>query len=148
VACRCEDRADDSEDLRAREERSLLRILAACRAQGRELMLEIAGARPAEVIARLYAAGIRPDWWALEGPPSAALLADCARAIAAGDPHCRGALVVLDGPLADLIRQLGVAAASPVVRGFIAAGSMAAGTGAAEHFRALVEAWQAAKERH
>jgi 5-dehydro-2-deoxygluconokinase len=121
---------------------------AACRAQGRELLVMIAGAAaPAQAIARLYARGIRPDWWALDPPADPQILAACAREIATGDAYCRGVLVLLQEPPAEATQRLTVAAASPIVRGFIAAGSIQSQSGVAERFRALTEAWQAAKER-
>jgi 5-dehydro-2-deoxygluconokinase len=104
-------------------------------------------APPARPIAHLYALGIRPDWWALAAPADPRVLEACARALAAGDAYSRGVLVLVEGPPEEAAQRLAVAAASPIVRGFIVAGSIAGPTGAAERFRALTEAWQAAKER-
>jgi 5-dehydro-2-deoxygluconokinase len=138
VACRYEeDRAE-----------GLAQAYAACRAQGRELLVVVGGAAPpAPAIARLYARGIRPDWWALASAADPEVLAACARAIAVGDAYCRGVLVLLEDLPAGGAQRLALAAASPIVRGFIATGSILKETGGAERFRALTEAWQAAKER-
>jgi 5-dehydro-2-deoxygluconokinase len=136
VACRYQEDATQG----------LVQAHAACRAQGRELMVVIGGtAPPAQAIARLYALGMRPDWWALAAPADPGILEACAQAIAAGDAYCRGVIVLLDETPAAAPHRLAMAAASPVVRGFIAAGSIP--TGVAERFRTLTEAWQAAKER-
>jgi 5-dehydro-2-deoxygluconokinase len=127
---------------------SVAQAYAACRAQGRELLVVVAGAAPpARAIEGLYARGIRPDWWALAAPADPEVLGTCARAIAAGDAYCRGVLVLLEDLPAAAAQRLAVAAGSPIVRGFIAAGSILGQTGVAERFRALTEAWQAAKER-
>lgn len=137
VACRYEEDAAEG----------LAQAYAACRAQGRELLVVIGGTAPAaQAIARLYALGVRPDWWGLAAPADPGILEACAQAIAAGDAYCRGVIVLLEETPADAPQRLAVAAASPIVRGFIAAGSISRGV--AERFRTLNEVWQAAKERH
>jgi 5-dehydro-2-deoxygluconokinase len=124
----------------------LAQAYAACRAQGRELLVVVGGAAPAaQAIAHLYALGMRPDWWGLAAPADARSLEACAQAIAVGDAYCRGVIVLLEETPGDAPQRLAAAAASPIVRGFIAAGSIS--TGVAERFRTLTEAWQAAKER-
>src|SRR5207302_553676 len=73
VKCLCLYHPDDRAELRAAQERNLLRLAAACRALQRELLLEIAAgghgeleeSTTARVLSRLYELGIRPDWWAL-----------------------------------------------------------------------------------
>ena len=148
VTCRCGSRPAADEALRRRGERALRRILAQCRAQGRELVIEVDAGEPAATIAHLYGLGIRPDWWALGPGAGSATLGDCARAIAAGDAYCRGLLVIADDPPGQAVEQVRAAAASPIVRGFIAGGSMAAQAQAAAHFRALIMAWKRAKDGH
>jgi 5-dehydro-2-deoxygluconokinase len=165
VACRCHYNPEDPRELRDAQERNLLRLAAACQAQGRELLLEISvggggGLRKdtdARVLSRFYELGIRPDWWALEPGPRGVAWESCARVIGGSDPYCRGVLLVLRGPIGPKAPLLAAAAASPVVRGFMAGGSifedlapawlteqMAAESltaGIAERFHALVEAW-------
>jgi 5-dehydro-2-deoxygluconokinase len=137
VACRYE--ADGAE--------GLAQAYTACRAQGRELLVEIgAGMPPAQAIARLYARGIRPDWWAFAAPANRQILEACGQEIFTEDAYCRGVLVLLAETPADVAQQLAVAAASPIVHGFIAAVSIL--TGVAEALRTLTAAWQSAKERH
>jgi 5-dehydro-2-deoxygluconokinase len=169
VACRCEYHPDDPRELRAAQERNLLRLAAACRAQGRELLLGIVAGRRAElredtvarVMSRLYALEIRPDWWELEPQPGPRGWANCAAVINAQDGYCRGIVVGLEVPVAQAMPVLAAAGASRIVRGFIAGRSIftdstparmsarlsdaAARDSIAERFRALVAAWQAAR---
>lgn len=170
AACRVQYHPQDPRELREAQERNLLRLAAACRAQGRELLLEIgsggAGVLQADtdgrVLSRLYELGIRPDWWALEPQRRDTSWESCARVIGASDPWCRGLLVALRAPLEGEAPLLATAAASPVVRGFIAGGSilddvasawfsgqMSAESVSAEiaaRFRALVDAWAAVRD--
>ena len=103
VKCRCQYDPQDSPALRAAQEASLLRLAGICRAQSRELLLELsagAGAREhdatARVLARLYALGICPDWWLLEAQAHASALAELRTARSASDdPYCRGVLLRL-----------------------------------------------------
>ena len=170
AACRCQYHPQDPRELREAQERNLLRLAAACRAQGRELLLEIAaggaGALQADTearaLSRLYELGIRPDWWALEPQRRGTSWESCARVIGAGDPYCRGILVTLRVPAGQEAPLVAAAAASPVVRGFIAGGSIIddvaaawlSGQRSAEsviaeiagRFRALVDAWSAVRD--
>ena len=80
VKCLCFYHPDDDEELKARQERELQRVNHAARSAGRELLIEIiagkhgrlADGTVAAVLARLYALGIKPDWWKLEPQNSAA----------------------------------------------------------------------------
>ena len=170
VACRCQYHPQDPRELREGQERNLLRLAAACRAQGRELLLEVSPGglgvlradTEARVLSRLYELGIRPDWWALEPQPRDMSWESCARVIGASDPYCRGVLVALRAPLEPGAPLLATAAASPIVRGFIAGGSILDDVAAAWHsgqmsaeaviaeiaerFRTLVEAWSSARD--
>ena len=165
VYCRCECPADDPEALRETQERRLRRLAAVCRAQGREWLLEISGARRvplaadalARVLERLYSLDIRPDWWAFELPADSAACERPARLITGSDPWCRGVLLTL--ATAAAVAALPTAARVPLVRGFIAGVSIsaeaqkayltgqlseeAAITELAGRFAALVEAWAA-----
>jgi 5-dehydro-2-deoxygluconokinase len=170
AACRCQYHSQDPRELREAQERNLLRLAAACRAQGRELLLEISaggagalqGDSDARALARLYELGIRPDWWVLEPQRRGTSWESCARVIGASDPYCRGILVALRAPAAQQLPLVAAAATSAAVRGFIAGGSIIddvapawlAGQKSAEsviaeiseRFRTLVEAWSAARD--
>ena len=170
AACRCQYHPQDPRELREAQERNLLRLAAVCRAQGRELALEVSPGglgvlradTQARVLSRLYELGIRPDWWVLEPQPREMTWESCARVIGASDPYCRGALVALRTSGEQQTALLAAAAASPIVRGFIAGGSIvdevapawlsgqmsaeSAIAHMAERFRALVDAWTAVRD--
>ena len=168
VKCLCFMHPDDPADLQARQERELLRLQDAARTVGRELLVEIIAGKAgalgddtvARVVARLYAIGIRPDWWKLEGQPSAAAWAEVAATVREHDPRCRGVMLLgLDAPADELREQFRLAAGCDLVRGF-AVGRTIFGEPArawlggalsdaevvdrmAERFGALVESWTA-----
>jgi 5-dehydro-2-deoxygluconokinase len=169
VHCRCRYHRDDPHDVREASERSLQRVAALCRAHSRELLLEIDTGEPgardahaaAQALSRIYALGIRPDWWLIEPQPNLQAWEQCVQVIAGNDRYCRGLLLGLtDTP--QPATSLRVAAAIPLVRGFVAGGSMFGGVAAAwlagrlpdeaalaqlmERYAALVEAWSAARD--
>lgn len=125
--CLCFYHPDDPEPLRLQQEATLKRVALACRQVGRELLVEIIASKHgpvstdtvARILARLYALGIRPDWWKLEAQPDAAAWAAIAAVIERDDPWCRGVLLLgLDAPEAQLASAFALAKASPVVKGF------------------------------
>jgi 5-dehydro-2-deoxygluconokinase len=168
VKCLCFMHPDDPAELQARQERELLRLQDAARTVGRELLVEIIAGKNgalgddtvARVIARLYAIGVRPDWWKLEGQPTAAAWADVAATVREHDPRCRGIMLLgLDAPADLLAEQFRLAAGCDLVRGF-AVGRTIFGEPArawlggvltdaevvdrmAERFGALVDTWTA-----
>ena len=119
IKCLCFMHPDDPADLQARQERELLRLQDAARTVGRELLVEIIAGKNgalgddtvARLVARLYAIGIRPDWWKLEGQPSAAAWTAVAETIREQDPRCRGIMLLgLDAPAEALAEQFRLAA--------------------------------------
>jgi 5-dehydro-2-deoxygluconokinase len=127
VKCLCFYHPDDPNDLKQRQDAALMTLHDACRTVGRELMIEIIASRhgpadetaTAQVLAHIYDIGVKPDWWKLEPQVSSAGWRLIESAIGAGDPHCRGVLLLgLDAAEADLIQAFAVAAESPVVKGF------------------------------
>jgi 5-dehydro-2-deoxygluconokinase len=168
---RCEVQPGDSRGLGEAQEREVRNVAAVCRAQGRELLLEIAtgaagAARSddatARVLAHIYALDVRPDWWLLEGQPNTQSWQDCVRVITANDGYCRGILLGLP-TASEAAAALDAAAAVPLVRGFVAGGSIVGGAAAAwlagqlsdeaalaavaERFAALAGAWSDARDR-
>ena len=126
IKCLCFYHPADPADMKARQERELERLYDAARRIGRELLVEIVASKHgpvgdrtvADVIARLYAIGIKPDWWKLEGQSPAAW-GEIDAAIEAGDPLCRGVMVLgLEAPEEDLAAAFRAARASRWVRGF------------------------------
>lgn len=159
---------DDDAALKAEQEAVLKRAALACRQVGRELLVEIICSKHgpvgddtmARVMRRLYEIGIKPDWWKLEGQPSAAAWAAVDAAITENDPYCRGVVLLgLDAPLPDLERAFRLAQTAKTVKGFAIgrtifgeaargwlAGALddeAATAMMAERFGRLVEAWRA-----
>lgn len=125
--CLCFYHPDDPEDLRLRQERELLRAFDAARTVGRELLVEIIAGKHgplgpdtvASVIRRLYALGIRPDWWKLEPQADAAAWGRTEDAIVSNDPHCRGIVLLgLEAPEEELVAAFRAAATTPLVKGF------------------------------
>ena len=117
----------DEPALQRQQEAQLLLLHQACRRLGRELMIEVIAGKHgsldsdtvAKVLARLYALGIKPDWWKLEPQPGAAAWQAIDRVIAAQDPYCRGIVLLgLEAPEARLAADFAAAQASAQVRGF------------------------------
>lgn len=170
VKCLCFYHPDDPEELRLRQERELLRIFAASRTIGRELMIEIICSKSggidddttARVLARLYSLGIMPDWWKLEPQLTQRAWENCSRVIDECDSHCRGIMLLgLDAPLNELVSALRLAACVNRVKGFAVGRTIfgevarqwlvgdlpdaAAVDQMAARFRMLVEVWSAAR---
>ncbi len=174
VKCLCFYHPDDDAELKARQERELLRVYDAARTAGRELLIEIIAGKHgpltdttvASVIARLYATGVKPDWWKLEPQRSPAAWRAIEQAIGANDPYCRGIVLLgLEAPEAELAAAFRIASTTKLVKGFAVGrtifaeaadkwlpGKMAdedAIADMAAKFERLVSAWQsAAKEIH
>ncbi|HEY8382224.1 MAG TPA: 5-dehydro-2-deoxygluconokinase [Microvirga sp.] len=169
IKCLCFYHPNDPEDLRETQEREFLRIADAARLVGRELLVEIICGKHgtlhtdtvASVLRRLYALGIRPDWWKLEPQADAAAWRAIAEAIERNDPLCRGIVLLgLEAPQEELEAAFTVAAREPLVKGFAvgrtifndAARRWLSGTmtdedavaDMAARFARLVEAWQRA----
>ena len=127
IKCLCFMHPDDPSELRDRQERELLRLQDAARLVGRELLVEIIAGKHgplrddtvARVVARLYAIGIRPDWWKLESQPSSAAWTAIASTIREQDPRCRGIMLLgLDAPSEVLAEAFRSAAECDLVKGF------------------------------
>lgn len=118
---------DDPAELRAIQDKQLLRLADACRATGHEFLLEIIASKSGpitqdtmpRIIEHIYDLGIYPDWWKLESLADAASWTAVDEVIRRRDPHCRGILLLgLSAPIDDLIASFAVAATCPSIRGF------------------------------
>ncbi|MCL6740797.1 5-dehydro-2-deoxygluconokinase [Sphingomonas sp. RB56-2] len=127
VKCLAHYHPDDPPELRERQERQLLRLFAACRQTGHELLLEIIPPADltvdeettARALDRLYDLGIHPDWWKLEPSSDQAAWANIVDVIQKRDPLCRGILMLgLSAPIPDLIASFKTAAQFPLIKGF------------------------------
>jgi 5-dehydro-2-deoxygluconokinase len=127
IKCLCFYHPDDAPEMKARQERELLRLYDAARTIGRELLIEIIASKNGEIAAdtvsrvldRLYAIGVKPDWWKLEGQASAAAWDNVAAVIEARDPWCRGIMLLgLEAPEQELADAFRIARGCALVRGF------------------------------
>ena len=161
---------DDQVELRARQERQLVRLFDACRKTRHEFLLEIIAApngpvdatTVAHAMSQVYDLGVRPDWWKLEPNADPAAWRAIAGTVQGRDPMCRG--VVLLGLAAQteaLVAAFRAATPFKIVKGFAVGRTIFAEparawlTGAiddaeavdalARNFAVLVEAWRAAK---
>jgi 5-dehydro-2-deoxygluconokinase len=170
VKCLCFYHPDDPPPLRAQQERALMRLGDACRTLGREWLVEIIAGKHgrvddqtvARVLERLYAIGLKPDWWKLEPQATPAAWKHIGAVIERHDPYCRGVMMLgLEGAIDFLARAFRVAAAASCVRGFAVgrsifvdaaqawlAGSLDDETAVSmmtRNFAALVQAWGEAR---
>jgi 5-dehydro-2-deoxygluconokinase len=127
VKCLCFYHPNDPSEMKARQERELLRLADATRRVGRELLIEIIASKNgdvgddtlAEVLQRLYAIGIKPDWWKLEAQVDAAAWRNVAAVVEANDPLCRGIMLLgLEAPEDELAEAFTIARRCEWVRGF------------------------------
>ena len=127
IKCLCFYHPDDPPDLKARQERELLRLHDAARTLGRELLVEIIAGKHGPIhddsisgiIERLYALGIKPDWWKLEPQASTTAWSNIAAAITKNDPLCRGIVLLgLEAPEEDLCEGFKTAQTTSLVKGF------------------------------
>ena len=177
VKCLCSYHPDDSAELKARQEREMLRAQDAARSTGKEFLLEIIAGKifsgkhgaltddtiPA-ALTRLYDIGLKPDWWKLEPQASTAAWQAIDAVITTRDPHCRGIVMLgLEAPTADLARAFRAAAKVPSVRGFAVGRTLwsavaeqwfagrisdsAAVDAMAARFTELCDAWDAARAK-
>lgn len=170
VKCLVSYHPDDPADLRGRQDRQLQRLFDACRKTRHELLLEIILPRemPADsqtmsrALSKVYALGVRPDWWKLPPSGSAAHWQAIQDTIGQEDPLCRGVLLLgLSEPEAELTACFATAAPFAVVKGFAIgrtifqdvarawfAGAMsdaAACKAMAANFSRLAHAWRSAR---
>ena len=116
-----------------------------------------------DIVARLYALGIKPDWWKLEPSADDAAWANIVRAIETRDPLCRGVVMLgLSAPIPDLIASFKTAASFKLIKGFAVGRSIfhdvardwLSGTMSddeavevmASRLSALVQGWRTARE--
>jgi len=123
----CEYHPDDSPEMKARQEDTIVRLARAARANGLELLLEVLASSvapvdehtTADVIRRFYDIGVRPDWWKLEPMASDAAWSRTCEAVERNDPWCRGIVVLGRGESGEALAESFAAAARYApVKGF------------------------------
>ena len=170
VKCLCNCHPDDTDAMWEQQVETLLRLQDAVLRAGLEWLLETLpsavgeadSGSTARVMERLYAAGLRPDWWKLEPMDDPEHWRKACDVIEQRDPHCCGIVVLgRDAPMEVLTRTFRIAAGHERVRGFAvgrtvfgqvlerwlggAVGDDGAVAAMAERYRALAEAWDAAR---
>ncbi|MCP4381733.1 MAG: DUF2090 domain-containing protein, partial [Hyphomicrobiales bacterium] len=118
---------DDDPAMMTEQIETLSTLHEATRRLDLELLIEIISgkhgalddATTASILARIYAAGIKPDWWKLEPQPTPDAWTAIEAVIAEADPWCRGVVLLgLEAPPAELEAGFARAAAFPIVKGF------------------------------
>lgn len=162
---------DDDDEMRARQDRQIVRLFDACRATRHEFLLEIIASKHgavgdrtvARVIDHVYDLGVYPDWWKLEPSENAAAWQEIEASIQRNDPQCRGIVLLgLSAPQDELLAGIAAAAPCRLVKGFAVgrtifhdvAARWLAGTiddeaaigELCENLRVLADAWRAARQ--
>jgi 5-dehydro-2-deoxygluconokinase len=117
---------DDSE-IRALQEQRVLQLFDACVRNDRQLLLEIQAPQGmrydegsmAELLARFYEIGVRPEWWKLPPNPDPGVWERIGDVVREHDPYCAG-LLVLGQALEEeeLVESFAAAASEPLCNGF------------------------------
>jgi 5-dehydro-2-deoxygluconokinase len=127
IKCLCFYHPDDAPEMKAKQERELLRLYDAARTIGRMLLVEIIASKNgaindttiANVVERLYAIGIKPDWWKLEGQATRQAWANISTTINRNDPYCLGIVLLgLEAAEAELAEAFAIARECSTVKGF------------------------------
>ena len=169
IKCLCFYHPDDTAEMKAKQERELLRLYDAARSLNRELLIEIICGKhgplnddtSANVMQRLYSLGIKPDWWKLEPQKTDKAWSNIAAVIDANDPSCRGIVMLgLDAPAAELKEAFRIGRHAKYVKGFAVGRTIFADparewiagkiddatavTQMADRFAQLISAWEGA----
>jgi len=127
IKCLCFYHPDDPAELKAKQDRELLRLHDAARKLSRELLIEIICSKNgniedetvSSVIEHLYSLKIKPDWWKLEAQPTDRAWDNIESVIKRYDPSCRGIMMLgLDAPEETLTRAFILAKKHQSVKGF------------------------------
>jgi len=164
---------DDPVELRAQQAQTLRELQDACIATGREWLLEVIPPREmtthertiARALDQLYGAGLKPDWWKLPPPATAAAWNAIEAAIERHDPHCRGVLLLgLEASEDDLASGFRLAAPHRRCKGFAVGRSIFADAATlwfagerdddevvadiAARYRRLIQLWREVRAQH
>ncbi|MGV1987374.1 bifunctional 5-dehydro-2-deoxygluconokinase/5-dehydro-2-deoxyphosphogluconate aldolase [Agrobacterium sp. 22-221-1] len=118
---------DDTDDMRAAQEETVMRLFQATRRNRLEMLLEVIPSKvgptddftAARIIERFYEIGVYPDWWKLEPMKTRAAWKNACDAVHRNDPYVRGIVVLgLDAPQSELEESFRLAAGFDLVKGF------------------------------
>jgi 5-dehydro-2-deoxygluconokinase len=118
---------NDAAELKNAQTAKLIAAFEAARKVGREILIEIIASKAgplnddtvARVLAELYDAGLKPDWWKLEPQASVKAWEAIDQVIATRDPLCRGVVLLgLEAPVETLKESFAAARTAKRVRGF------------------------------
>ncbi|MEH0294132.1 5-dehydro-2-deoxygluconokinase [Agrobacterium sp. CCNWLW71] len=118
---------DDTEEMRATQEETVMRLFEAARRNRLEMLLEVIPSKvgptddltAARIIERFYEIGVYPDWWKLEPMKTRAAWKNACDAVHRNDPYVRGIVVLgLDAPQSELEESFRLAAGFDLVKGF------------------------------
>ncbi|WP_312622564.1 PfkB family carbohydrate kinase, partial [Agrobacterium pusense] len=118
---------DDTDEMRAAQEETVIRLFEAARRNRLEMLLEIIPSKvgptddltAARIIERFYEIGVYPDWWKLEPMKTTAAWKNACDAVNRNDPYVRGIVVLgLDAPQSELEESFRLAAGFDLVKGF------------------------------
>jgi 5-dehydro-2-deoxygluconokinase len=118
---------DDTDEMKAEQEDTVVRLYHSCRRNNLEMLLEVIPSKVAptndattpDIIQRFYDLGVYPDWWKLEPFKTEAAWAGAVDAITRNDTNTRGIVVLgLDAPAAELEASFALAAKFDLVKGF------------------------------
>ena len=118
---------DDTPEMKAEQEDTVVRLFHACRRNRLEFLLEVIPSKAgpvgdettAQVIQRFYDLGVYPDWWKLEPMTTPAAWTATCDAITRNDDNTRGIVVLGLGESEEKLAQsFKVAAGYPLVKGF------------------------------
>ena len=118
---------DDTAEMKAEQEQTVIRLFHAARRNNLEFLLEIIPSKvgpvddhtAATIIERFYEIGVYPDWWKLEPMKTEASWANACAAIERNDAYTRGIVVLgLDAPQTELEESFALAAGVDLVKGF------------------------------
>jgi 5-dehydro-2-deoxygluconokinase len=127
VKVMCYAHPHDSKELMSLQVECLLRLARGCRAEHRELLVELQAPggiayQPGELAALVrlvYRSGIRPEWWKLPATSDREAWDEIGQVIKEEDLSCRGVLVLgSTASRTELVSLFGVLATVECVRGF------------------------------
>ncbi|MDV7143346.1 5-dehydro-2-deoxygluconokinase [Tropicimonas sp. TH_r6] len=127
IKCLCFCHPDDDAEMWDKQIKVIKQLFAASRRNGLEFLLEVIPSKvgpvdddtTAQIIHRIYAEKVFPDWWKLEPFKTDAAWQRVCDAIESHDRFTRGIVVLgLDAPRDELAASFALAAKFPLVKGF------------------------------